>query len=329
MQLKTFRQIKDSRIIEIAGVCKDSPEFRQLVNDGVEILLERGDWPGLEVPMQACVNNGCIVWPRQVGRIRRMNICNRTIRVDNFWWNYVDTGDYKTCCGQALDIQRLTNMGHSPTYNDIPGLGLWKIRVSPTKAADVGKTVTIFGLDSNGQTLRHKNDSNLWEDGLVISLQKPYGESPMYIRQIDRVFRDETQGDIFMFAYDPTRDMWWDLAKYAPDEVNPSYAKDNLYGCGFPCGENAPRSVVALAKLQFIPVNHDNDLVLCPSPMALKFAIQAIKAGEADDDAAYASKILLAVNELNHILDNETPPEDAPINSHFAGHECIGFQRCL
>lgn len=329
MQLQTLGQIKNSRIIQIAGVCKTGPEFRQFVNDGTQLLLERGDWPGLLIPMQVCLRNGCVVWPRSVGRVRRLSICHRTIRADNFWWNYVDTGDYKTCCGQDLDIRRLTNMGRSPTYNDIPGLGLWKIRVTATKATDIGKTVTIFGLDSNGQILRHKDSDNLWQEGLVLALQKPHGESPMYVRQIDRVWKDVTQGDVFLFAYDPARDLWWDLARYAPDEENPGYAKDDLKSCGCCNGANPPQSVVALVKLQFVPVTNDNDLVLCPSLMALKLVIQGIKRAEGGDNRGYTENLLLAVNELNHVLDNETPPEDAPINPHFAGHECVGFQTVI
>lgn len=328
MQLQTFSQVKASRVVQIAGVCKTSPEFKQLVNDATEILLERGDWPGLEVPMQACVRNGCVVWPRQVGRIRRLNMCNRHVHTDNFWWNYVAAGsEYNGCCGNFIDHGRLTNMGRSPIYTDIPLQGLWKIRIAPTKAIDIGKKITFFGVDTNGQTLRHKDADGIWQNGIVISLQKPHGESLIYVRSIERVIKEVTQGDVFVYGYDPARDMWLDITKYAPDETNPSYAKDSLKSCG--CNCDSLKSVVALVKLQFVPVNHDNDLVLCPSPMALKFAIQAIKMGEADNDAGYVSKLLLAVNELAHTLDNETPPEDAPIDTHFRGHEYVGMQSVI
>lgn len=336
-QLQTFGKVRTSRILQIAGVCSTSNEFKQLVNDATEILMNRGDWPGLILPMQFCVrSNGCLVVPRFAGSIRKLNRCrNQHVFSDNYWWNFVDGGLYRDWCGMPYNQQReLTFMGGSPVYQDIPADGQWLIRAYPTKQADVGKTITIFGTDGNGQTLRHKEPTtNTWFDGTVIRMQVPFGTTrpsgpPNYVRHIDRVLKEVTQGDVALYAYRPSDGTQIQLAQYAPSEENPQYSKYQLRGgCSTgTCGTNGVFSVLALVKLQFIPVETDNDVVLIPSMMALKYAIQSIKYAEANEEDKSAKYMALAVRELAHVLDNEMPPEDMPIDPSFRGAECVGFQ---
>ena len=136
--LKTFAEVKASRVIQVASSCSDSDEFRSLVNEATDILLQRGDWPGTVVPARFMVRNGCIVWPRWVGRVRKINQCNVPMKVGNLWWDFVDRDAYHNCCGASYysdgcsstlnssphghwnGAGKLVSQGNVPIFNDIP-----------------------------------------------------------------------------------------------------------------------------------------------------------------------------------------------------------------
>jgi hypothetical protein len=87
--------------------------------------------------------------------------------------------------------------------------------------------------------------------------------------------------------------------------------------------------VLALVKLKFIPVVADTDLVLIPSTMALKYAIQSVKYGDSQNADEAMKYMAMAIRELNHVMDNQIPQEDAAINTSFAGYERVGYQSVL
>lgn len=176
--------------------------------------------------------------------------------------------------------------------------------------ADIGKTVTIFGEDENGMPLRTNNGDGTWSDGLVISIAAPYGSTSTLVRRINRVVKDETQGDIRLYAYNADQNLLYDLAVYQPSETNPNYARYQLQAASNkqPCG------ILALVKLAFIPVKNDNDLVLIGNLRALKFAIQSVRASEAKDEANATELEMKAVHELNLELRNDNPDSQIPIN---------------
>jgi hypothetical protein len=344
--LKTFAEIKASRIIQVANSCADSGEFASLVNEATDILMQRGDWPGTVVPIRVQVNNGCVVWPRCVGRVRKINRCNVPLKVGNLWWDFVDHENYLGWQGapfawgnggnfgsghrHGAHHGSLSSQGRVPTYNDVPGGNPVYIRAYALGQADVGKTVTIFGLDGNGQPLRHQDPaSGLWMDGVIVTLSVPFGSTSIYVQRIDAVIKDQTQFRVPLYSYDPITNTLLDLAVYDPSETDPSYAKDRLIAHGH-ANCQCPFTVIALVKLAFIPVVDDTDYVLIPSTNALKKAIQSIKYGEAGDIANQESFMQAAVNELNHVLDNEEPPNTMPVDAGFMGSEAgIGMQSVI
>ncbi len=195
---------------------------------------------------------------------------------------------------------------------------------------DKGKTVTIFGIDGNGQTLRHQDPATgNWMDGVIITLDIPFGSTSTYVQRIDAVLKDETQFNVPLYAYDPITNTMLDLAMYEPTETNPSYAKDRLFSMNSPNCQ-CEFTIIALVKLVFIPVKVDTDFVLIPSLMALKQLIQAVKYGESGDAQNYAIFLQSAIDTLNQVLNNESPPWENPVNEGFMGSEYnLGFQQVL
>ncbi len=319
----TFGQVKESRLKEVVNSCRDSEDFRSLLNEATQALLERGDWRGTLQPIRVCVNNGCITWPRLVHSVRKLNIFHREIQVENLWWQFIDRDFYSNWIG--LDYWNVVRplvprehqsemdaVGYFSTYNDVPSVSF--IQVYPTVPEDVGKTVTIFGKDLNGVTLRTKNAQGTYTDGCVIIMQLPFAQSPIALQPGPiRVLKQETLGDVRLYSFDAVNGNTLDLGVYAPTEITPSYSRYKLH-VRHNCGDGCKMiTALALVKLEFIPVKCDSDIVLIDNRQALKSMCQSIKYKEAKDFSNATAFMADAVHELNLQLQNETPDFMTPV----------------
>lgn len=325
----TFGQIKCSRLNEVAAATSDSENFRSLLNEAIEALLNRGDWRGTLQPIYVCVRNGCVTWPRYVHAVRKLNHCNREIQVNNIWYQFVERDFYSNWLGMDYwnvvrplngneQFRQMNSTGYFSTYNDVPSPSY--INAYPSALQDIGKKVTIFGFDSNGLPLRHQDSDGNWCEGSVITLAAPYGQTLDVIRSGSiRVLKDETQGEVRLYAQDYNTATLTDLAVYAPTETTPNYARYRLHG-GRHCwnandADTGDRcyGVLALVKVEFIPVKHDSDIVLIDNIQALKFAVQSIKYSEAGDVGNAELFMGKAVRELNLELRNEMSDSSIPV----------------
>jgi hypothetical protein len=331
---------------EIASSCKSSADFASLLNEATEKLMMRGDWPGTIIPIRVGCKSGCVVWPRFVQRVRRINNCRIPIKVSTVWGDFIDKQDYVGWCGanlyswtgdgaayrglgQTLMQQHLGAQGRVPIFNDIPSDAPRYIRCYAKCKADVGKTVTIFGADANNQPLMTKQTDGTYTEGVVITLAIPYGSTSTYVSRIDAVLKDTTQLNVPMYCYEPVTNTLLQLADYAPDETNPSYAKDVLFAPGSCNCNDGQVTLLALVKLAFIPVSLDNDYVLIPSIPALKYAMQSVKMGEAGDAVQSRNFMQMAVDELNFVLENEQPLDQTPVDAGFGGGIQVGMQQLI
>lgn len=353
MRLLTLGEAKSSRIKEIAQACNSTAEFLSLLNEATEALMTRGDWAGVVVPIHVCVRGGCITWPRYVGKVRRINRCGANIKIGNLWYDYIDRdtysnwgnawgwgdtgwlGDGSVGMRGGVNTAVMVNQGRYPVYSDVTPTSDRLVRAYCLTQNDVGKTVTIFGLDNSGQPLMTQDPSTgNWSNGVVITLAIPFGSTSVFVRQIDRVIKDQTQKNVPLFAYDPVNNVLEDLAVYEPSETNPSYERDRFSGAGNGggCSSNSSccqTSVAALVKLRFIPARVDTDLIPISNIRALKFAIQAIKLEEANQDDKAMMKMNLAVHELNLDLEDQYPRDQTPVDTGFMGGAYVGSQKCI
>jgi len=330
--LITVAQAKASRLQQVAASCPNSSEFLSLLNEATERLMNRGDWPGTVIPIRVCSYAGCVVFPRWVGEVRKLNVCGQPVSVTNFWWSFFDDADrhtWETWCGPEC---RMTLQGQTPVFQDILGEGRL-VRAYPLVSQDVGKTVTIFGTDNNGQPLRTLNADNTWSDGVVITLAMPFGTTSTYIRKIDRVLIESgTQGRVMLFGYNVSGDVLETVATYEPGEVNPSFTRYKLHVQR--CGTSATdcgtlKSLVALIKLRFIPAVTDNDLVLIENIPALKLMIQSIKREEAGDEQGARMKEKSAIRELNLQMWNRDQESGITVSLGETGGTLVGTQQCF
>lgn len=322
----TLLDCKQSSIPEIASVPANSREFARLINDACRRFMRRGEWQGTVVPIYTCVRNGCIVWNRYVGQIRKLNFCRTTIPVKNMWGDFLpydrsgwDRSYWWSYLGQRCQISM---QGTSPTYAAIPN-GWTTVRAYLESPLDKNKTMTLFGEDSSGQTIRTKGNGP-WVDGQQKSLDVPYIEWTS-IRRIDRVLKDATNGPVRVYATDGTNMI--DLAMYEPSETSPDYLRTDLH-TNSTCTSGQP--VIALVKLKFIPVAHDSDLVIVQNVDALEMMIQAIRSERAGDDESASKFEMKAIREGNLQLYDEDNENDAiPVNIDGMNRTALGEQRCF
>ncbi len=326
--LATFDEVKDSPVGNIAGECASSLLFRDHVNEATRRLMRRGDWTGTIVPIHTCVRQGCITWPRYVGNVRKLNICKSPLPVKNVWYDFMDNRD-RSCCHWLGAECGMINKGRAPVFQDIMADGRY-IRAYASVPEDYNKSVRIFGVDCNGQPLTTDNLDGTWSEGIVIEILDPFGTTSTTVRRIDRVLKDQTQGIVRLYAYDPVQDVLEDIARYDPSETNPSYERSSLrlgQCCGTDCGKVV--SVVALVKLRFIPVKHGTDLVLIENIDALKDMVQSVKFREQGDKQGADAYESSAVRELNLELADQNPDTQIPVDFGELNGLHVGQMKCF
>lgn len=334
--LLTLSECRSDRGLKaISSLSPSSPEFADLINAACRKALRRGDWTGTVIPIHVCVKSGCLVFPRYVGSVRKMNLCKyNPVPINGLWYEFL-SHETRECwmdgCGGNLPpwdswSNRMNAKGYSPVFQDVLGDSR-TVRAYPQLAVDIGKTITIMGLDNNNQPLRRNNGDGTWSDGITLRLANPYAVTAQYVRRVDRVVKDETQGNVSLFAWNAADAVLEEIGTYEPSETNPAFER---YQLTIPCctsGTN--QSVIALVKLKFLPAKVGTDLVYLQNIDALKLMVQSIKSGEAGDTDGARQYEMDSIRELNlDLWDRDTEDKVSISQEPFSGAD-IGGQRCL
>ena len=313
----TFGEAKDSRLRSIAGLCSDSPDFAQILNDTVREFLEAGSWWGTVQRLKGCIYNNCIAWPAPVGTVLAFDRCG-SAPPKNYWFDFnpvlpeqVNHWRHHGAFGCARDLA-LVDAGTTPVFNQIPCGHNHFIRIYIQDLGDVGKTVTLFGTDGNGQEVITVRSDGTTQPGVVLTLASPYVQSPMTFRHLDRVIKDVTLRPLTVTQFDGTNE--FPMATWRAGETTPSYRSSKLLRthCSTVNCQQFPARIEALVKLEFVPVVFDDDLVLIDNLDALALGIQAMKLGDAYDFDGKAKAMTHAIHQLNLQLRNKFPIDQTP-----------------
>lgn len=322
MQLWTLKRAReDEGLITVTGKCGDTSEFLRYLNSGIQRLLYRGDWYQTLFIGEVCVNDNCIVWPRQFGKIRAIKICQQDIPVQSWWSGFrAFSPDYCSFRDWFRSDYKVEQRGTVPIFKQIPcGAENWYVRLYIERQADIGKTCTIYGVDTHGQILRSVKTDGVYSEGVTIVAGVPFGSTSIPIRSITRVFFNEDfVGNSRLYGYDADNDVLHNIGLYEPGETEPAYVYSRILpdGC---CGRrgnnncNGVRAVTALAKINPDPLRLDTDLLQIQNLEAVKIAVQAIRKEEAGDLGAYRERLNAAVEEMNHYEEDWVPEEQIPI----------------
>lgn len=324
--MNTLGQSKAStRINRVAGFCPSSADWLALFNDAVRMLVNRGDFYGTVKKMRACIYGGCITWPREVGTVLAINSCHNSVPLHNHWYEYDrmerhDLLDYWAagCCGQIHGLQGDTSPVFNPISCNNGSTGVY-LRFYPSQPTDVGKIITVFGIDSNGNELRSVYPDGTFQDGVQVPLVLPFatliGSAPNVstVRHVTRIIKDLTDGPVHAYQYDAANNILRDLARYEASETLPDYQTTRLGGnySGACCG--LPKTITSLVKLKWIAAVNDNDLVIIDNEDAIAMMMQAIKLDDAYDAEQKRAMEAEAVRELNLQLRNQLPLDQIPV----------------
>jgi hypothetical protein len=309
----TFSEFKASRSKRISGLCPDSDELAQLVNDATRELMRRGNFWGTVRRLRGCIYNGCVAWPRTTGTVLALNRCGHSIPPQNYWYDYnavlpEDVNNQNLWGDRCWGDVAAVDHGTTPVFNQIPCLNDRYVRWYPSQPTDVGKTITIFGIDTNGQVISGLRSDGTIQDGLVMTLAVPYVQTAFLVRRIDRVIKDPTDGPVRGYQFDGAT--LYNLASYAASETAPDYRQSKIVsGCCVTTASGEPSQISALVKLAFVPVVNDDDQVLIDNVDALALAMQSIKASDAYDSDNAEKLMLRAIHTLNLDLRDKLPIE--------------------
>ena len=309
---------KTSRLRRIAGACPNSADFLELLNDAIRMLIRRGNWWATVQRMTGCIYNNCLVWPRQVGSVLALNRCGHSIPPKNHWYGFSavlpeDVQNQGRCGDRCWGDVAARENGTTSVFNQIPCLNDRYLQFYCMQPTDVGKKITIFGVDANGQTIRSLRSDGTYQDGLVLTLAIPYVQTPYLIRRVDRVLKDPTDGMVHGYQFDGST--LYDLAHYDPQEIAPDYRQSRIMsGCPGSRPGCCPGQITALVKLAYTPVVYDDDWVMIENLDALAMMMQAIKQSDNYDSDESEKMVARAVHEMNLELRDRLQLDQTVVN---------------
>jgi hypothetical protein len=276
------------------------PRWLQLLNQATHRLLSMAMWMGTTQRYAICVIDGCLTWARQFEAIYAMDVCGRTVPLRSPWHEFLENGPGLGGLGACGVFNAFDRGSGFAMFDDITVAS--KIRLYPQFPADVGKTVTIRGLDSDMQTVLTDSGDTLGE---VLTLASPFVDSvTTWAPQVfNEVIKGVTKGHVRAFSYDallpvppqnpgPLDTPLKALAIWEPTETLPDYRRSyipSMAGSGCGCSTTNTEAcanrklVTVIAKTKFIPIVADTDFLPISNPSALKLAMLSIMREERGD----------------------------------------------
>lgn len=262
--------------------------------------------------------NPYITTPRDVARLERMTVCNRPVRIQNQFYEYLDFGiglqPSNNCrFPQACQELQAYERGTVPTFSDLRAGTTLRIYV--TNAGDVGKRVLVQGTDQNDEVL-YSMDGLVQVTGDYLSLDAPFVESDV-LNSVTGLQKDQTLGPVKFFEVDSSGNQRL-LLTMEPSETTANYRRYFINGlpksCCNPIVSTTTVQVTAMAKLEFIPCQVDSDWLLIQNIPALIKQCQSIRLGNMDEFNAkqqaaerHVQAIRMLQGEINHYQGTHRP----------------------
>ena len=314
---RTLGELRKSLVATNIGLCVgDIPSISAIVNQAQEQLIyaggEFGFWGGWwRTVFNVTTADPYITCPRTIARIARAAVCQDPVNVENEWYEMQEASAGPlpgTCCDVDGQI-RIVDRGSVPTAYDVPD-GAYYIRAYYTDTADIGKRVLTTALDQNGNGI-YSTDGTKTVEGFYLTLAAPFVTSSMTVTKITGVQKDETYGDVLLYAVDTTTGTETFLSRMMPFETVASYRRYYINQLPSNCCTSTPGStqVTTLAKLEFIPAWRDTDYLIIGNIPALIEEVRSIRHGNMDSKEMKELSMVehrAAVKHLNNELRHYT-----------------------
>ena len=305
--------VADVRVANQRYVSSTSDEdeyaaFLPQLNLARERIINSGKWSGLiqKVAFNAKDRN-YITLPREAEAILGILVNRNNYAIQSPFFEYLVSGpEGYPNDADIPDTGYLADLGFNfCTLIDITTAGT--IRLKTTSNEDVGKTVTIYGLDSDGNQL-YNSDGNLGET-LTLAATNSSVTSSLTYAQLTSVAKQATVGNVEIYVVNGLTETL--LSEYQPGEVNPTYRRYRLRE------QDEDTTVVGLVKTRYYPLTQETDPVLPPNLGAFKFALTALALEDANDLAGAANHWATCFGLLNNQLKQARGANRYPINLRF------------
>jgi len=315
----TLKNVKQSRIPELLGICADDTyRLASIVNEAQQRLIfagkDAGWWQGwVKVRFSVSAAAPYITLPRELARIINMAVCEMPVYIHNEFYEVLPGGpgpmpDTPCCsdwCGSVAGYER----GVWPTKVDLTETNQ-RLRVYITDERDEGAKIQIVGLDQNGHDIYSMDGLNT-ATGFFITTLNPFADSSFNVSKINAVIKPLTFGDVLLYQVDQTTQEQVLLSRYLASETNPAYRR---YYISPLCTSCSDYTVTALGKVEYIPAIRDTDPLVISNIPALAEMCQALRGysqevSNAHEMAAAHEKraIKLLKQEMDHYLGVEQP----------------------
>jgi hypothetical protein len=338
-----FCQSDTRRIADAANTCNRRLLYcREAQDEGWW-----GSWAEMAFTLQK--SNPYLTLPREVARLELVDVCNRPVRVNNQFFEYLEFGNGrlpKTCCHSGLfgepwwprNLQAYMR-NNVPTFTDLSNIPQ-KIRVYATDPADYGKRILIQGADQNGNTIYSQDGVNQ-VTGEYVYFRAPFSTAVNQFSSITGIQKDLTSGSAQVFQVNPSSGAQVLLVTMEPSEMTASYRRylfdplcwQNLWTNCCPGSTATTVQATAICKLDFIPMQVDQDYSLIQNIEALIEEGQSWRLARVDNKnskamsvAAHVNAVRLLNGELTHYMGLDEPAvQFAPFGSARLAKQRIGL----
>lgn len=321
-------RLYDARISDLprlVGLCADDiPSVANAVNRAQQRLVfakevQEGWWGSwAEIVFNVSRSEPYITLPREVARLKSVDVCSWPIAVHNQFFEFLRFGNGRMpkspcACGSVTAAFSRNNATTFRQMTSAPQT----IRAYITDARDVGKRYLLQGLDANSNPIYSTDNSNEVV-GEFLTLTSPFIDSPQTILQIDGIQKDVTFGMVRFYQVDPTTGDQVLLLTMQPGEQTASYRRYYFNQLPNNCCNNpndiTQVQVTALAKLELIPAKVDTDWLLIQNLEALICECESVRYSGIDTVTSkqmaaerHTQAIRLLCGELAHYLGINNP----------------------
>lgn len=307
----SLANVAASDLPELVGLCKtDLGRIAAIVNLAQEQLIlagtENGWWGGwARVVFNVNQTDPFITLPFQFARAINLDACRSPVPVQNEWYEFLEAGiGLQKNCAISCSPMNALDRGTVPTAYDLTATNQY-LRVYVTDARDVGKRIAFINAkDQNGNYI-YSTDVFVTVPGFYMLMAQPFTTSPYIVTAFAGVQKDVTYGDVIVKQVDATTGTEVLLARYAPQETNPSYRRyllKGLPGACCVCPGTGQSQVTVMAKYEYFPALQPADFLIIANLPALTAECQSIRHSRMDDPTAKQLSIqehLAAINFLN------------------------------
>lgn len=330
MQRLRLYDCRLSRLNSILGVCQDDvPALAAAVNTAQRRLLycreagEEGWWgTWAEIAFNVSRAQPYITLPREVARIQAVAACNKTIPINNQFYEYLNFGNGRMPnsaeWSQAARVNQALSRNNAILFTELSSVPKF-ISAYYTDTQDVGKRVFVQGLNVDSVAITSQDDNGSVLQGEFLTLQSPSSQTLQSLVQVTGIQKDATIGIVRIYEHDPDTGEESLVLTMQPGETTASYRR--YYFSDLPCnccgsGEDGEVQIKALAKLDLIPVVVDTDYLLIQNLEAVIEECASVRYSEQDNPASKQmaqERHIQAVRMLNGELDHYLGKDSAAV----------------